>query len=83
MGRQVIMKNGEPVAFPVFRWYELTRDETGWELGIFCFLVALTEDFNFSSFRGVITLGIQHGGPFIEFCPGIIPRRFFPLGKEK
>ena len=71
LGTQILRKqNGEPMVFPVFRWWLKLQHENGWEIHLLAFCSATTEDYRFQTFQGVIVFGWSNG-PIFEFSPGI------------
>ena len=60
--------DGNHEAFPVYRWYVFQRGDHGWELHLFAFCQATTEDFRFQAFQGVFALGRGKRGVWAELC---------------
>jgi hypothetical protein len=71
LGKQILRnRDGEPVVFPVFRWWIKIQDENGWVIHLLAFCSATTEDYRFQMFQGVIAFGWANG-PILQFSPAI------------
>ena len=72
-----VRQDGSQEAFPVFRWYSFVRHDYGWELHLFAFCQATTEDFRFQTFQGVFAFGRCKRGHWAEVC---INQRLLHIG---
>jgi hypothetical protein len=71
-GQQVMYdRNGDAIAFVVFKWLHVDRSEQGWVVHLAAFCSAVTEDFKFERFQGVISFGWSEG-PLLAFSTGIL-----------
>lgn len=74
----VLDAQGEPTAFPVFKWLVWVSDGQGrWQLHLAAHMCATTEDFRFQQYHGVLAIGRNARGLWFEFSPG---RRRFHIG---
>lgn len=65
----LVKREGEPLAFLVFKPWWLVKNWYGWSVHILTFLNAIAEDFSRYSYQGVLAFGREYGEWFIAFTP--------------
>ncbi len=77
-GKQPLMKDGAPIAFPVAKWWTFVKDENGrWELHLLAHMFATTEDFRFQQYQGVFAIGRGFKGLWAHLSIG---RKIWRIG---
>lgn len=77
-GKEPVMQDGAPMAFPVSKWWAFVRDDSGrWELHLLATMFATTEDFKFQQYQGVFAIGRGHRGLWAHITIG---RKIWRIG---
>jgi hypothetical protein len=69
-GKRILKtQDGQPKAFAVFRWTHQVRHTKGWEFHLLALCSAITEDFKFQIYHGLIAFGRNYRrGFWFEFA---------------